>query len=584
MKRFISLLFLLASFFSIYAQNLTRTEIVSVATNTLRRLGKSVNIADVDSIYIIQKNNHTIIQEVVFSSGESVLLAGHKSCRPVIGYTLPQTVGSSPILKDYNKIPEEIRNVLDFYSIQVDTCFKTNQVLPINQEWLSMQNYSQSRTSDIIIVEPLLSSKWGQDTSNCGLDPKAYNYFVSESSNSCTHCYAGCGPVAMAQIMYYWKHPVLSSLLEDSFDWCNMTDCLNTQSVNYIKERNAVARLIRQCGRAANARYCLSECSTGANMDEMAEALQSLGYECEFVDRDDCTNCDWIDMIKSDLDNGRPILYSGLGYGSHAFVCDGYSSEGFFHFNWGWNGEHNDLWFTLDDICPGAFNFSHIQKVVYKIEPSSEQNYCDFSIPLDDYYNLIITLYGNVGPLYSVTPRMMTVLQSASSSSPSSWRTIPASATAEYVAHKEVILQPGFTAEYGSNFTARIEPCEACEERMVQMEMLTGGENENIENITDTSGYEIQVFKSGDTVILSQPSSLLLYPNPTDNTITVRSPEKIENILILDNVGRPIFRWFIESNADGLLTLNVRDIPNGVYILQLTASDKKTHFGRFIKN
>lgn len=152
--------------------------------------------------------------------------------------------------------------------------------------------------------------------------------------------------------------------------------------------------------------------------------------------------------------------------------------------------------------------------------------------------------------------------------------------TVKIMAHEEIVLQPGFTAEYGSEFTARIEPCVACEERMTQMEMLVGGESGSI---TDTIGYEMCVFRSGDTVILARPSSLHIYPNPASSTLTVKSPEKIEEIHILDNMGRPVFRWFIESNADGILTLNVRDIPDGVYILRLTTSDRKFHLSRFVK-
>ena len=38
----------------------------------------------------------------------------------------------------------------------------------------------------------------------------------------------------------------------------------------------------------------------------------------------------------------------------------------------------------------------------------------------------------------------------------------------------------------------------------------------------DTTGYEKRMFRAGDTIILSQPSSLHLYPNPTDNTLTVK--------------------------------------------------------------
>ena len=56
----------------------------------------------------------------------------------------------------------------------------------------------------------------------------------------------------------------------------------------------------------------------------------------------------------------------------HAFVCDGYKStlSGYkFHFNWGWLGQGNG-YFTLDDLTPGAGNFSFNQMAIFNIQPS----------------------------------------------------------------------------------------------------------------------------------------------------------------------------------------------------------------------
>lgn len=174
----------------------------------------------------------------------------------------------------------------------------------------------------------------------------------------------------------------------------------------------------------------------------------------------------------------------------------------------------------------------------------------------------------------------MTTLVSATSSSPASYRTIPAGATAEYVAHKEVILQPGFTAEYGSNFTARIEPCEACEERMIQVDVLT--ENDDWQGI-DTSQMEMRMYKKGDTAILFQPSVLTLFPNPTSNTLTVQAPNPTEDIQIFDIAGHRVYRWYIESRTDSSTTLNIADIPTGDYILRIQTKDGRSHIGRFAK-
>ena len=259
----------------------------------------------------------------------------------------------------------------------------------------------------------------------------------------------------------------------------------------------------------------------------------------------------------------------------HAFICDGYDRNGRAHINWGWNGNF-DGYYQIDVLNPNCYTFSERYGIVYKIEPDIiylNQN----NEYLDVFYSN--NLNNSYLP-YRLVPEQSENLYSASISSPSDWRTIPVNATSIYQAHNEIILQPGFTAEYGSDFTARIEPCAACEEQMIEMEMLS---DEESENIPDTISYEKRLFRSGDTVILAQPSNIHLYPNPTDNTLTVKSTEKVEDIRILDHMGRPVFRWFIVSNADGLLTLNVQNLPDGVYFLQLTTSDRKSHLGRFVK-
>ena len=48
-------------------------------------------------------------------------------------------------------------------------------------------------------------------------------------------------------------------------------------------------------------------------------------------------------ILCRELDNGRPIF---TGNGNHAFVLDGYASDGSFHVNWGWNG-NSDGWFKM---------------------------------------------------------------------------------------------------------------------------------------------------------------------------------------------------------------------------------------------
>jgi hypothetical protein len=59
--------------------------------------------------------------------------------------------------------------------------------------------------------------------------------------------------------------------------------------------------------------------------------------------------------MKTELLAGRPILYSADDYseGGHAFICDGLSGDGKFHFNFGWYGTC-DGWFVST-----ALNVTH---------------------------------------------------------------------------------------------------------------------------------------------------------------------------------------------------------------------------------
>lgn len=565
-----------------YGQQVTELEAAAVARTEIL-FTKGVN-TDVSNIYSFDSNGYKLIYEVLLDNGFSVLVSGNKQCIPAIGRYA--TCGNGSIFNQTD-IPCGLSYFLMSYKEQIMYCFEhPSQNSIYSVEWNKMVNgeniYESNRSGT---VDSLLLTQWGQGWVLGGNSPAAYNYYCP-SDDGCEHSLAGCVAVAMGQVMNYWHWPVLNA---DNwqFDWCNMPIKLDTNSENYGLERNAVARLLERCGYKVNMHYgCDNSFSFVVNAKT---AFDKMGYDEESDHQLYAFHSDsWESHLKNNLDKGWPVIYgagsylhNGEWFPSHCFVCDGYNNEGKFHFNWGWRGRY-DGFFYVTQLDPGNHNYSNYFSALFDLRPNGETiSYCDLSLPLETFYYmyLISNPDSNVN-LYDITPKTFKQLVSAPETTAVSFRTIPAGATAEYVAHKEIVLQPGFTAEYGSEFTARIEPCAACEERMTQMEMMTGEESENI---TDTVGYEMRVFWSGDTVILAQPSSLNLYPNPTDNTLTVKGAEKIDDIRIFDNMGRAVFRWFIESKADGLLTLNVRDIPDGVYILQLKTSDKKSHFGKFIK-
>jgi hypothetical protein len=125
--------------------------------------------------------------------------------------------------------------------------------------------------------------------------------------------------------------------------------------------------------------------------------------ETQYVYRDS-TTMDWDSLIIAHLDQKIPLYYAGWSvpniYG-HAFICDGYQGEDFYHFNWGWSGS-NDGYFYTDTLTPGGNNFNLAQELVINAVPDT--NLYDYPVHCQgdkNYEALFGTLDDGSGPLYS---------------------------------------------------------------------------------------------------------------------------------------------------------------------------------------
>ncbi len=139
--------------------------------------------------------------------------------------------------------------------------------------------------------------------------------------------------------------------------------------------------------------YVISAQSPVTNCSEYA--LQTYfdyktSLHCE--ERVNYSNTQWMNMIKADLDAGRPVLYAGFGTGGgHCFVTDGYDNNNFFHFNWGWGGM-DDGYFEIDALNPGNLGigggsggFNANQQAVFGIEPNTIVGGNNIDMKLYDY-------------------------------------------------------------------------------------------------------------------------------------------------------------------------------------------------------
>lgn len=276
--------------------------------------------------------------------GGFIIIAGEDRATQVLGY-------SDKGRLDFNNLPVNLKEMLDSYRMEIEYLQKDTK------GDLIAAPKPQSGGS----VGPLLTTTWGQEMP----------YFLQCPKQSGEYCVVGCVATAMAQVMYYWKYPTscdaissyydywgygrVPGLQATTFEYDKMLDTYcewdwaNSELVqlDYTDEQaQAVAKLSRYCGQAVYMSY--SPDGSGAYTDDQYDAMvNTFGYKssAELVSKSSYwgsgyTNDEWSQMLNNEFDAGRPVLYSAddPSEGGHAFILDGYNSDGLYHVNWGWYG------------------------------------------------------------------------------------------------------------------------------------------------------------------------------------------------------------------------------------------------------
>ena len=565
--------------FSLMGQprEITVAEASFAAKNWIKSQGNDTSIV-IDRINVYKDSNNAPLIYEISSDKQTLLLSGARNCLPIIGYC---GKSDSSIIELYKRkeLPCGMQVMLDGYIEQIKHANRTSSDIPYEylRKWgqLLYDSIPEEMRSETV-VGPLLKTLWGQKYPNEGDSVDAYNYHAP-SGDSCAHCYAGCTAVAMAQIMNYWTHPVLSQKIDQQFDWCNMAESLDTEDELYEIKRDAVSYLIYKAGYYSQTTYGCQ--GSRASLENAMDALVnkfSYSSDARHYIRDRLDDNEWLTKLINHMNWGYPVLYAGYGLsGGHSFVCDGYNEHGYFHMNWGysrypeWNG-----FFSLNQLTPGGNNYNWEQEAIFYIHPENAQNMCSVDLSLD-YFYLLNPLLSTHYP-FEITPQTMTKLVSAGPSSPASWRTIPTGSMATYQAHEEVLLQEGFTVEAGAEFTAQIVPCPNCETRGEDVVEEEPGDTDANPHGADTEG-----------TLDARPSFLNpltdLYPNPTSGELTVTVGGDVQAIVIYNAMGQPVGGWNMLSMAGGRVTLDVSPLPDGIYLLTVRITDGKTRTGRFVK-
>lgn len=369
--RYFILLILFSFSLSLFPKNVNKTKAIKVAENFITLNSENADL-DTSNCVIISENNMDLIYVFSFiNSNGFIMLSASEAAYPVLGYSFTDNFVE-------NNYPENFQAWLDSYKSQIKFIKKNNLKAgkEIAEEWSKLENNIQTKAAPVT-VGPLLSSIWGQ---GCG-----YNALCpADASGQCGHVVTGCVATAMGQVINYHSFPPNGSGIHSynsnygiltadfgntNYDWQNMADTLTSTSDSL--KILAVAELISHCGIAVDMNY-----SPGASGAYSADAATAFTQYFNFSDsltmiqKSNYSDSAWIEILKLQIDSLMPMYYSGTGSGGHAFVCDGYSTDGFFHFNWGWNS-YNNGFFHINTLNPGGMNFSIYQSAIINIKPKT---------------------------------------------------------------------------------------------------------------------------------------------------------------------------------------------------------------------
>nr|MCR4681245.1 C10 family peptidase [Bacteroidales bacterium] len=318
-----------------------------------------------------------------------VIVSADDRIEPILGYS---TEGNF----DPQNIPENMLGFLNDYQDEILYFINLEESNPnATSKWHALyESPASSSGGKGVVVGPLLETNWDQNypyNNSCPTDSNAY------SSNN-YHVYAGCVATAMAQVIRYWQYPSQgvgsksyvcnnsSDLTGDygdygtlsvnfasgSYNYANMPTSINQYSSS--TNISAIAKLIYHCAVSVEMEF--GPYYSSAYTSDAANALRtyfkySTSYGSEnpsHKNKSSYTENNWKNLIRGELDQWKPIIYHGSGSGGHAFVCDGYDSQGYYHFNWGWSGSYNG-YFSLSALMPGTtHNYTNSQGAIVYIK------------------------------------------------------------------------------------------------------------------------------------------------------------------------------------------------------------------------
>lgn len=373
MKKFqITLMALIVAAAPGFCRQLSPSEALSAALGTSGEapaMFKASAASGIKLAYTVEADNFNSCYIFNRGTGDGFLVvAADDAVTPLLGYS---ERGSF----DPENIPANMKAFLDGYTAEI-------RWASAHPDLVRARKASPERAA----VSPICTTTWSQE------EPYNLDCPVMDGYRAVT----GCVATAMAQIMKAHNWPkkgigsnsytfeykgtgynVSSDFSAHTYDWDNMADAYPRSTSGTDAQRAAVAQLMYDCGVSVNMRY--SPYASGADGTKASLAMvNNFNYDkgMRQLFRDNYYLNEWNDLAYAEVAAGRPTLVCGSNSeAGHAFVCDGYSSDDYFHINWGWNGI-SDGYFLLSVLDPeqqgiggSSDGYSNGQRMAIGIQP-----------------------------------------------------------------------------------------------------------------------------------------------------------------------------------------------------------------------
>ena len=367
----------LCSFVVVNAEQISKSQAAAIAGKYLPSIKSEVAQPLKKAVGVNQSSPEYYIFNAEDGNG-FVIVSGDDELTEIVGYS---TTGTFKVSDD---MPVGLSNYLSGYSNYVKSV-RAGEAAPIKKV------IAKKATP---VVAPLVKTKWDQGT--------PYNMFTPFDRYAKENCPIGCVATAFAQLMNYHEWPLKGTgshsyksdygthsvnFNNSKYDWANMLDQYNRYMEpggNIVNEytdaqARAVGKLMWDCAVSVSMQF--SPEGSGALEPAVLYACTNyFYYDTEVLYRNGTIKNEFLDKAKAYLDASKPLLFCGDGAaGGHAYVADGYDSNGFLSINWGWSGI-SDGYFSIDSMSPedlgtggGAGGFVNHQ-VIIALTPNKTGN------------------------------------------------------------------------------------------------------------------------------------------------------------------------------------------------------------------